>query len=142
MAIEGSEGTAAGAVDAVPGIGVAAQAVRSSIPQAANITVNKDNVLQAAKIIQNALDDNSQQIQLAFAGLRVVAPGQDPISVQAAAQWNAKLVTDPDSFQNRISQYLGSLQTLADNLRTSAKQYGYTDQEIADALSGVGSPGV
>jgi len=69
----------------------------SSVPQTQNITVNKDNVLQAAKIIQET--------------------------------------GDADSYSVRVEQYLQSLQTLVDNLVTSARQYGYSDQQIADSFS-------
>jgi hypothetical protein len=107
---------------------------QSSIPQTASITVNKDNVLQAIKIIHDALGTQTDRITQDLRGLRVIAPGGDPVSVPAAVQWNQKLLTDDDSFRNRVWQYLASLQKLVENLSTSAKQYGYTDEEIATAL--------
>lgn len=107
----------------------------SSVPQTQNITVNKDNVLRAAKIIQDALDNEGQQIRSNLPMLRVIAPGGDLISVQAAAAWNARLTGDADSYSVRVEQYLRSLQTLVDNLVTSARQYGYSDQQIADSFS-------
>jgi hypothetical protein len=112
-----------------------------TVPTAANITVNHDNVLQAARIIQNALDTEGEQIHLNLPMLRVIAPGEDQISVQAAAAWNDRLVGGADSYTVRVEQYLQGLQTLVDNLVTSAKQYGYTDQQIADAFSHTGSGG-
>jgi hypothetical protein len=107
----------------------------SSVPQTQSITVNKDNVLRAAKIIQDALDNEGQQIRSNLPMLRVIAPGGDQISVQAAAAWNARLTGDADSYSVRVEQYLQSLQTLVDNLVTSARQYGYSDQQIADSFS-------
>jgi hypothetical protein len=112
---------------------------QSSIPQTASITVNKDNVLQAAKIIQDVIDSQSHRITDDFGRLAITAPGGDRVSIDAANQWTEKLLTDDDSFANRVQQYLDGLQKLVDNLSTSARQYGYTDQEIATALGKVPS---
>lgn len=110
--------------------------ISSSIPQSpVNITVNKDNVLQAAKIIQGAVDQARAAIYRDFQDLAIMPPGQDPVSVQAAKAWTAKILTDPDSYQVRVNQYLASLDTLVNNLKTSALQYGYTEQQITDALN-------
>lgn len=106
-----------------------------SVPQTTNISVNHDNVLQAASIIQNALDNEGQQIRSNLPMLRVIAPGRDQISVQAAQAWNDRLVGGADSFSVQVEQYLQSLQNLVNNLVASAKQYGYTEQQITDALN-------
>lgn len=106
-----------------------------SVPQTTNISVNHDNVLQAARIIQNALDNEGQQIRSNLPMLRVIAPGRDQISVQAAQAWNDRLVGGADSFSVQVEQYLQSLQNLVNNLVASAKQYGYTEQQITDALN-------
>lgn len=111
------------------------------VPTTENITVNHDNVLQAARIIQNALDGEGQQIRTNLPNLQVIAPGEDQISVQAAQAWNDRLVGGADSYTVRVEQYLQSLQNLVDNLITSAKQYGYSDQQIADAFGQTGAGG-
>lgn len=108
--------------------------VELTVPQTQDITVNHQNVLQAAGIIQNALDGEGQQIRANLPLLRVMAPGDDQISVQAAKAWNDRLSGGADSFNVRVEEYLQSLQTLVDNLIASARQYGYTDQQIADAF--------
>jgi ribosomal protein L10 len=114
----------------------------SSVPQtAASITVNQSNVLQAAKIINDVLNNEGRNVQQNLARLSVAPPAQDVVSVQAAEQWNARLVTDPDSYANRVNEYLQSLQTVADNLRATAAQYGYTEQQIADAFKQVSPAG-
>jgi ribosomal protein L10 len=114
----------------------------SSVPQtAASITVNQDNVLQAAQIINDVLNNEGRNIQQNLARLAVAPPAQDVVSVQAAQQWNARLVTDPDSYANRVNQYLQSLQQVADNLRATALNYGYTEQQIADAFKQTAVPG-
>lgn len=108
--------------------------VELTVPQTQDITVNHQNVLQAAGIIQNALDGEGQQIRANLPLLQVMAPGEDQISVQAAKAWNDRLSGGADSFNVRVEEYLQSLQTLVDNLIASARQYGYTDQQIADAF--------
>jgi ribosomal protein L10 len=114
----------------------------TAVPQAAaSITVNKDNVLQAAKIIGDVLNNEGRNIQQNLARLSIAPPAQDVVSVQAAQQWNARLVTDPDSYANRVNQYLQSLQQVADNLATTAQNYGYTEQQIADAFKQTSTPG-
>ena len=110
----------------------------ASVPQTQNIMVDRENVLRAAKIIQDALDNEGQAIRGNLPLLRVIAPGADQISVQAAAAWNDRLTSGADSFSVRVEQYLQNLQTLVDNLVTSAKAYGYTEQQIADAFGSAG----
>jgi hypothetical protein len=106
----------------------------SMVPQAQNITVNRDNVLQAAKIIQDLLFNEGKHIVSLFDRLEIIPPGEDPVSIQAARAWTAKLRTNDDSYQNRVEEYLQSLATLVANLKAAALQYGYTDQQIADAF--------
>jgi ribosomal protein L10 len=114
----------------------------SSVPQtAASITVNKDNVLQAAQIINDVLNNEGRDIQQNLARLAIAPPAQDVVSMQAAQQWNARLVSDPDSYANRVNQYLQSLQQVADNLRATALNYGYTEQQVADAFKQTSVPG-
>jgi hypothetical protein len=111
----------------------------TSVPQVtADITVNHENVLLAARIIQHALDGEGQQIRTNLPMLQVIAPGEDQISVQAAQAWNDRLVGGADSYTVRVEQYLQSLQNLVDNLVASARQYGYTDEQIADAFRQTG----
>ncbi|HEX4224847.1 MAG TPA: hypothetical protein VHZ97_20940 [Pseudonocardiaceae bacterium] len=114
----------------------------ASVPQtAASITVNQDNVLQAARIINDVLNNEGRDIQQNLARLAIAPPAQDVVSVQAAQQWNARLVTDPDSYANRVNQYLQSLQQVADNLSATALNYGYTEQQVADAFKQTPTPG-
>lgn len=112
--------------------------VELSVPQTTDISVDHENVLQAARIIQSALDVEGQQIRNTLPLLQVIAPGEDQISIQAAQAWNARLIGDADSYTVRVEQYLQSLQQLVDNLITSARRYGYTEDQIADAFRQAG----
>jgi hypothetical protein len=114
----------------------------SSVPQTApSITVNHDNVLQAAKIISDVLAEQGYTISQNFENLRVSPPGTDVVSRKAAAQWNALVITNPDSYQSRVQQYLQSLQQLAGTLANQAKQYGYSEDQIAASFSQAGPSG-
>ena len=88
-------------------------------------------MLKAARIIQDALDTEGQQIRSNLPMLQVMAPGEDQISVQAAQAWNDRLAGGADSYTVRVEQYLQSLQNLVDNLITSAKQYNDLDDVVA-----------
>jgi hypothetical protein len=134
MATDGSIDAAVATTVKSTEIGIELQ----SVPQTQSIMVDRDNVLRAAKIIQDALDNEGQTIRANLPMLRVIAPGADTISVEAAAAWNERLTGDADSYSVRVEQYLQNLQTLVDNLVTSAKQYGYTDQQIADSFGSAG----
>ncbi|MGH3494820.1 MAG: hypothetical protein ACRDQ1_16510, partial [Sciscionella sp.] len=59
----------------------------ADVPVAQTITVNHDNVLQAAKIIQGVLDDERTSILRDLDKLRVIAPGDDVVSAQSARAW-------------------------------------------------------
>lgn len=112
--------------------------VELSVPQTTDISVNHENVLRAARIIQDALDTEGQQIRNNLPLLQVIAPGEDQISVQAAQAWNARLIGNADSYTVRVEQYLQSLRQLVGNLIESARRYGYTEDQITDAFRQAG----
>ena len=98
-------------------------------------TVTKDNVLAAARIITNLAGILSDKLADSRRNLRVVPPGDDDVSIRIAPAWNGLLVDLPDCYANRIQQYVDGLNKLAQQCGDSAKAYGYTDQEIAGALT-------
>ncbi|HEY1574937.1 MAG TPA: hypothetical protein VGG05_26655 [Pseudonocardiaceae bacterium] len=123
---------------AASGAGLGAE---MTVPQTSSITVNHDNVLQAARIIQDALDNEGQQILTNLPLLQVIAPGEDQISIQAAQAWNTKLVGGADSYTIQVQQYLQNLGELVTKLVTSARQYGYSEDQIAAAFGRTGPGG-
>jgi hypothetical protein len=102
-------------------------------------TVNPDNVLAAAKIIHTLAANLNDELVDARDSLEIAPPGDDDVSVRVAPAWNDVLVRRPDSYANRIQQYVDGLTNLAEQCKNSAKAYGYTDQQIAGALTGVRS---
>ena len=113
----------------------------SSVPPAAGITVNHENVLRAARVLADVLADEGAAVVQEVQYLTIAPPGNDVVSVRAADEWNNRVVSDPDSYRNRVMQYLQHLADLAEQLRATAKSYGYSDAEIADAFSATGQAG-
>jgi uncharacterized protein YukE len=97
-------------------------------------TVNKDNVLAAAKVIQTQADALQEKLNDANRDLRIDPPGADDVSTRIAPAWNDILVERDDSYANRIRQYIDGLHNLAQQCADSARTYGYTDDAVAAAF--------
>lgn len=106
----------------------------AGMPTASDIAVDRENVLQAAKIIQDVLDSHGERLLRSLQTLTVTPPAEDPVSTEAAQAWNDRLVNDEDSFANRVREYLTGLQNLVVNLTETARNYGYNDDEIGAML--------
>lgn len=97
-------------------------------------TVNRDNVLAAAKIIESQADE-LQDLWLNSVGrLKVAPPGDDDVSIRMARAWNDLLVGDDDSYKNRVKEYVVGLKKLAVQLGDTAKAYGFSEDEISAAF--------
>lgn len=96
-------------------------------------TVNRDNVLAAARIIDSQAQELRETLKETIAGLRVEPPGEDEVSVRVARAWNDLLLTNEDSYKNRVTDYITALQSLATQLGDSARAYGYTEDDIQAA---------
>ncbi|GGU18844.1 hypothetical protein [Lentzea flava] len=131
------------AVGAVAGgvVGAAVSAFQSasafldgltSGPSTQSFHVNKDNVLKAGKIIQDQAKELRRALVSAQHNLRVYvdAKSAGEVSENIAGLWNRRLTTDDDSYVGRIEKYAESLENLGLQLKESAKQYGFTDDEI------------
>lgn len=103
-------------------------------PDPSRIIVDHQNVLTAARIIQDQVDE----LRARFAAIRhelyVEPPGADVVSTEAAGAWNHRLTVAEDSYAARVAQYIHSLDGVAHALRHSAEQYGFTEEEIVAAL--------
>ncbi|MBK0867504.1 hypothetical protein INP57_11840 [Saccharopolyspora sp. HNM0986] len=95
------------------------------------ITVTPENVLAARKAILAAAEDARNKLVAKQTDLSVRSPARDDISVAASATWTANLMGDPDSHYNRLMSYVLQVEQLGHRLGEAAKQYGYTDEEIA-----------
>ncbi|HEY0498921.1 MAG TPA: hypothetical protein VGD48_24480, partial [Kutzneria sp.] len=102
------------------------------------ITVNHDTVLQVGKIIQDQWQQLNDITKPKLQHLAVAKIGDDKVSEAATKAWSEILMTNSDSYASRIAQYIDGLKSLADNLRTAAQQYGYTEEQITDAFGAAG----
>lgn len=96
-------------------------------------TVNKDNVLAAAKIIESQADSLQDLWTESVGRLRIDPPGDDDVSARMSLAWNDLLVGDEDSYKNRVKEYIVGLKKLAVQLGDTAKAYGFTEEEISAA---------
>lgn len=99
-------------------------------------TVNQHNVLAAARIIESQADALFQTWKNARHDMNIVPPGSDDISMQIAPAWNDLLVSNEDSYANRVGAYITGLKKLAVQLGDSAKAYGFTEDQIEAAFRG------
>lgn len=97
-------------------------------------TVNRDNVLAAARIITTQADELDEAWVTAAGGLRIVPPGGDEVSVRMTSAWNDLLVGNEDSYKNRVNDYITSLRNLAIQLGDTARSYGYSEDDIQTAF--------
>lgn len=97
-------------------------------------TVNKDNVLAAARIIENQADALQDLWSDSVHSFRIDPPGMDDVSTRMADAWNDRLIGDDDSYKNRVKDYVLGLKKLAVQLGDTAKSYGYSEEEISAAF--------
>ncbi|WP_309109811.1 hypothetical protein [Saccharothrix sp.] len=104
-----------------------------------HFAVDKDDVLNMGKVIQ----DQVTILQLAYAkalsGMRINLNGMDEVNADIAEAWNDRLLQHPESYAARVDQYIASLSGLAEQLRKVAEQYGFTEEEINAAMGAVGA---
>jgi len=108
------------------------QALAGSL-DALGLQVNRDNVLQ----VRNALKTESDRLGdlMLFHGpmLHVGECGPDPISIPAAASFNAKV----EALANQCRLYVRTLGEAAGELAETARTYGYTEEQIEASLTAV-----
>ncbi|PWK90442.1 hypothetical protein C8D88_101458 [Lentzea atacamensis] len=102
----------------------------SSGPSTQKFHVEKDTVLKAGKIICDQWMLLEREYRDKVELLRIRTVGGDKVTTDVVEAWNDRLVFHDDSYGNRISAYITALKSLSDQLRTSAQQYGFTEEEI------------
>lgn len=99
-------------------------------------TVNQDNVLAAARIIDTQADVLFKLWRQCKRDLQIEPPGGDDVSTRIAPAWNDRLIDDDDSYARRIADYVLGLRKLAVQLGDTAKAYGYSEEQIEAAFRG------
>ncbi|MCP2259693.1 hypothetical protein LX15_003399 [Streptoalloteichus tenebrarius] len=103
--------------------------------EGSKLVVNKENVLQAAAAFQAEADRMADVVDLHAGKMRFDAVFGDPASADMSSALAARLQNDQDSHVSRARQYVAELRSAASQLQKVAKDYGYTDEQIAEALS-------
>jgi hypothetical protein len=131
-ALSAVAGVAGGAIGAAVATFKAASSIMdriSSGPSTQQFHVDKDTVLKAGKIIHDqwllldqAYKDVVPKLRISFRG--------DEVTADVVEAWNDRLVFHDDSYANRIKLYKDALKNLSDQLKSSAEQYGLSEEEI------------
>ncbi|NKE63705.1 hypothetical protein FXN61_46130 [Lentzea sp. PSKA42] len=102
----------------------------SSGPSTQQFHVDKDTVLKAGKVIHDQWMLLDKEYMDKADLLRIKTVGGDKVTTDVVEAWNDRLAFHEDSYSNRIAAYIEALKSLSDQLKASAQQYGFTDEEI------------
>jgi hypothetical protein len=131
-ALSAVAGMAGGAIGAAVGAFKAASSIldrMSSGPSTQQFHVDKDTVLKAGKVIHDQWLLLSEVYDRVAPKLRIITM-DGKVTSDVVNAWNDRLVFHDDSYANRIQAYMKALEGLSDQLKVSAQQYGFTDEEI------------
>lgn len=141
-ALSAVAGLAGGAIGAAVSTFHAASALldgMTSGPSSQSFHVNKDNVLKAGVVIQDQAEVLNRALKAARRQLDVDVDASSAgiVSSNIAGLWNRRLTMGDESYVGRIQQYIDSLDKLSQQLRESAKQYGFTEEEVTTTFGPV-----
>ncbi len=88
--------------------------------------VTPENVVQVANVLRAEADYLREHLGAARRNSHVGEPGEDPVSPRAAKAFNAKI----GAMYDRVDEYVDTLQSYADRLTATARDYGNTDEAI------------
>ncbi|OLF14006.1 hypothetical protein BLA60_02170 [Actinophytocola xinjiangensis] len=104
----------------------------------AGFMVNEQNVLEIGRAFEAEAGRMEQRLVRHEARMRTEAALGDPASRDFAPALNQLLVEGQDSYLNRARAYVAELLGVARQCRDAALAYGYTEDEIAQAMRGIG----
>jgi hypothetical protein len=105
----------------------------SSGPSTQQFHVDKDTVLKAGTVIHDQWKELERVYKKYVPLLRIPAT-DDQVTADVVDAWNDRLVYHDDSYANRILRYMQVLEGLSNQLKSSAQQYGFTEEEITAAF--------
>ncbi|MGD9988594.1 hypothetical protein [Pseudonocardia sp.] len=94
--------------------------------EAAGMRINRDNVLEVAKVLMAQADD-LQEVLAQNADARADLCGGDPVSADAKLAFNKRAGALVDSY----ASFVLDLRQLATAVAESARAYGVSDEDIA-----------
>jgi len=105
----------------------------------AGFTVGQDNVLQIGRAFVDEANRLQERLRQHSAAMVTQPALGDPASADFAGALNTRLVTAPDSYVNRAQAYIDELRRVAAQCAVAARDYGFTEEQIASAMSGIGA---
>lgn len=102
---------------------------------AAAFVVGPDEVLTKRAALLTEADDFQAFLDHIQDRLFMRPCGDDPVSHDVARAVTHRLVEADDSYFNVCQQWVNNLYQTAEALAETARQYGFTDEDIAAALS-------
>jgi len=100
------------------------------------LVVSRDEVLSKHAALLAEADDFRKFLEGIEDQLRMKPCGKDPVSLDVARAVTYRVVDGPASYYNVCQQWVDNLYQTANALAEVARQYGYTDEEIAASLRG------
>jgi hypothetical protein len=101
--------------------------------------VNRDEVLTKHAALLAEAADFRQFLDSIWDDLRMEPMGGDPVSLDVARAVTDRIRDADDSYFNVCQQWVNNLRQTAEALAETARQYGYTEEEIAASFTG-GAP--
>ncbi|ANZ37299.1 hypothetical protein BBK82_15765 [Lentzea guizhouensis] len=127
LAAGGAIGAAVGAFKVAS---AALDRMSSAGPQ--QFEVNEKTVLDAGRLIQDQAKALNDALNMHMFGLRIPADAHaaDRVSADIVEAWNDRLVDNPDSYANRVLDYIKNLNGLGEQLKAAAEQYKLSEEDI------------
>lgn len=103
--------------------------------------VSREDVLAKHRALVAEATDFQQFLAGVKEDLVMTPCGGDPVSHDVARGVNYRFIDDQNknSYWNVCQQWVDNLRHTADSLAAIARQYGYTDEDIASSLKGSAS---
>jgi hypothetical protein len=112
---------------------------RVTIPSPSNghatLRVDRESLPRLRQVFDGAMSKLDEQIELAMTGVRVSPWAGDPVSDNAATDFNNRSVDDPDSALNVLRAYQQRLKSASDALTQVAQEYRIVEQTNTEAFT-------
>jgi hypothetical protein len=89
----------------------------------ATLRVDRESLPRLRKVFDGAMSKLDEQIELAMTDVRVSPWAGDPVSADAATDFNNRAMDDPDSALNVLRAYQRRLKSASDALQQVAEEY-------------------
>jgi len=95
----------------------------------ATLRVDRESLPHLRQVFNGAMSKLDQQIELAMTGVRVSPWAGDPVSDNAATDFNNRSVDDPNSALNVLRAYQQRLKSASDALTQVAQEYRIVESD-------------